>query len=248
MSMPLRVLGGVNNNGTITLSTTEGGDLHLGGDWTHVASGVLNTNGRPVYFDAIGDQTIFGDNTWDGLIISASSGRTMKFEAGKTQTTNAGLSITGTAGGVISLRSTTNGIPWKVSAMDGATVHYADVRDSDATGGATISATNSDDSGNNLNWIFLSPTAAEVSISGRILTAAGEGIPGAPVTVSGGGLTFPMSVRASAIGDYRFDGLRPGTTYIISVRAKQYVFTNPARPVLVTDDVANFDFVAQPRQ
>jgi ABC-type oligopeptide transport system substrate-binding subunit len=92
----------------------------------------------------------------------------------------------------------------------------------------------------------LTPTAEEVSISGRVLTAAGEGIPGTPVTVSGGGLTSPTSVRASATGDYRFDRLRPGLTYIISVRAKHHVFTNPARPVLVTDDVANFDFVAQP--
>jgi len=92
----------------------------------------------------------------------------------------------------------------------------------------------------------LTPTAEFASISGHVTTATGGAVPAAAVTVSGGALTEPTSVRVSATGDYRVDGLRAGATYIVTVRAKTYHFTNPSRPVTVLDDVTGVDFVAQP--
>ena len=92
----------------------------------------------------------------------------------------------------------------------------------------------------------LTPTAEFASVSGRVATSAGDGIQGATVTVSGGALAYPTAVRTTATGDYRVDGIRVGSTYIVTVRAKNRQFINPSRAVSVLDDVAGVDFVAQP--
>jgi hypothetical protein len=92
----------------------------------------------------------------------------------------------------------------------------------------------------------LTPTAEFASVSGRVTTSAGDGVVGASVTVSGGFLTTPTSVRTSATGDYRVDGLEVGATYIVTVRAKNRQITNPSRAVSVLEDVTGVDFVVQP--
>jgi hypothetical protein len=92
----------------------------------------------------------------------------------------------------------------------------------------------------------LTPTAEFASVSGRVATSAGEGVAGASVTVSGGFLTTPTSVRTSATGDYTVEGLEVGATYIVTVRAKNRQITNPSRAVSVLDNVTGVDFVAQP--
>jgi hypothetical protein len=92
----------------------------------------------------------------------------------------------------------------------------------------------------------LTPTSEFASVSGRVATSTGDGIQGATVTVSGGALTSPTAVRTTATGDYRVEGIRVGSTYIVTVRAKNRQFTIPSRAVNVLDDVTGIDFVAQP--
>jgi len=94
--------------------------------------------------------------------------------------------------------------------------------------------------------ISLAPTAEFASVSGRVATSAGDGVAGASVTVSGGFLASPTSVRTSATGDYRVEGLEVGATYIVTVRAKNRQITNPSRAVSVLDNVTGVDFVVQP--
>ena len=87
------------------------------------------------------------------------------------------------------------------------------------------------------------PTAAGVTISGQIVTARGLGIRNVVVT-----LTYPSgairSVLSSSFGHYRFDEVPAGDTYILSVSAKGYTFTEPTRVLHVVDEVMNADFVA----
>jgi hypothetical protein len=90
-------------------------------------------------------------------------------------------------------------------------------------------------------------TAAPVSVSGRVADRAGQGISGVVVTISGGQLNAPVSVRTNTFGYYSFDGLQPAATYFVSAEARKYVITNPVRVVSVMDNVADFDFVAEPR-
>ena len=90
----------------------------------------------------------------------------------------------------------------------------------------------------------IAPTAAGISIGGRVLTASGQGIRNASVTIVGGSLSQPMTVRTGTFGYYNFDDLQPGTTYVISVAARKFLIANPVRSVTVTDNIAGLDFIA----
>lgn len=90
----------------------------------------------------------------------------------------------------------------------------------------------------------LSPTAADASISGRVMTADGRGIKGASVTLSSGGPERNIRVITGTFGYYRFDGLRVGETYVLTVGAKRYTFANPSRAVSLDDEVSDADFTA----
>lgn len=87
------------------------------------------------------------------------------------------------------------------------------------------------------------PTAAEVSVGGRITTADGRGIRNIRVTVSGGDLAGPRSAITSAFGYWQVEGLTAGQSYVVSVGAKRYLFDPPARLVSPTDSMADVDFV-----
>ncbi|MBP9663071.1 MAG: choice-of-anchor J domain-containing protein, partial [Pyrinomonadaceae bacterium] len=91
---------------------------------------------------------------------------------------------------------------------------------------------------------FLTLTAANASISGRVLTAGGQGIRNAEVVISGGTLTEPMRVQTGSFGYYNFEGLQTGQTYIVTVNSRRYVFAVPTQVLSLTDNVADLDFVA----
>ena len=87
------------------------------------------------------------------------------------------------------------------------------------------------------------PTAAGVSLSGRVLTADGNGIRNAQVSIilSNGEV---RNVFSSAFGYYRFDDLEVGQTYILSIAAKRYTFINPTRIISLDDELTGEDFVS----
>jgi len=93
---------------------------------------------------------------------------------------------------------------------------------------------------------FLAPTAAPVSVEGRVTDADGRGIPNAAVTIAGGVPGKATSTRTSLTGHYRFDGLEPAGTYIVSVRSRRYRFAAAARVVTLMDDLVGVDFMAEP--
>lgn len=88
----------------------------------------------------------------------------------------------------------------------------------------------------------LTPTAASVSISGRVMTADGRGIKKAIVV-----LTKPTGERRSALtgafGYYRFDDVTVGQTYILEVNSKRFRFS--PQVVSVMEDLTSLDFTAQ---
>ncbi len=94
---------------------------------------------------------------------------------------------------------------------------------------------------------MLAPTAAALSLSGRVTDASGMGIRNAIMTLEGGGLTEPRYAATGSLGYYSFDGLSNGT-YFLTVNAKRHTFVVPSRAVTMTDDVTNADFVADPRE
>ena len=90
------------------------------------------------------------------------------------------------------------------------------------------------------------PVVSNVSVGGRITTASGNGIRDARVTISGGNLPAPVTVRTGTFGYYNFDGLQSGQTYTVTVSTKRYTFAQPTRMVTPQANVSDFDFTAEP--
>lgn len=86
------------------------------------------------------------------------------------------------------------------------------------------------------------PTAAGVTISGRVLNSIGRGEARARVYVTdANGVT--RTVTTNNFGFYRIEGLQAGETYIVNVFAKQAQY-NP-RVVTASSDVSELDFTPQ---
>jgi hypothetical protein len=85
------------------------------------------------------------------------------------------------------------------------------------------------------------PTAAHVSISGRVTTADGSGVRNVTVTltdVDGNS----RNALTSTFGYYRFEDVPAGATYVITPQSKLYHFSS--RVVTVLDDLTEVDFIA----
>ena len=89
----------------------------------------------------------------------------------------------------------------------------------------------------------LAPTAANVSVGGRVLTSDGHGISGALVTMSSlqGDSRY---ARTNPFGFYNFEDVPAAATYAVQASHKRYVFA----PVIVTvtDQISDLDFIAEP--
>lgn len=82
------------------------------------------------------------------------------------------------------------------------------------------------------------PTAASVSISGRVM-GGGRGVANATVRLTdSNGAT--RTARTTTFGYYRFDDVEVGQTYIVSVQTKRYRFAPQA--VNVFEELIGLDF------
>jgi hypothetical protein len=93
------------------------------------------------------------------------------------------------------------------------------------------------------NCGMLSPTAAAVTVGGRVLSSDGRGISQAKVSV-----VLPSgesrSVITNPFGFYHFDDMAVGQAYVFQVDHKQYQFPSGAQLITVNDTIQNLDFVA----
>jgi hypothetical protein len=87
----------------------------------------------------------------------------------------------------------------------------------------------------------LAPTAANVFVSGRVVSPNGTAIAGASVSISdirGNSRT----VRTSSFGNFRFDNITAGETYVLGVNSKRYRFAPQA--ISVVDNVSDLILTA----
>jgi len=86
------------------------------------------------------------------------------------------------------------------------------------------------------------PTAASVSISGRVLTGSGRGLANASVYLTDQNGNTRVS-RTSSFGYYRFEDVQAGQTVIVTVVSKRFQF---APQVLnLTEEATQLNFVAE---
>ncbi|MGB7068146.1 MAG: carboxypeptidase-like regulatory domain-containing protein [Pyrinomonadaceae bacterium] len=93
---------------------------------------------------------------------------------------------------------------------------------------------------------IFAPTAAGLSISGRVITSHGRGIRNAFVTISGRNLITPISTVTGTFGFYNFEGLPAGNTYVVTVGARRFTIREPSRSITPFDNVSGMNFVAEP--
>jgi hypothetical protein len=91
----------------------------------------------------------------------------------------------------------------------------------------------------------LAPTAANVSVGGRVLDDNGNGISRGAVTLTDSA-GVSRSVMTGSFGNYNFDDVRAGETYILTVDHKRYFFADSPRIVSVQDNIMDADFRASP--
>jgi hypothetical protein len=87
------------------------------------------------------------------------------------------------------------------------------------------------------------PTAASVTIGGRVSNSIGKGVSRAYVTLTdSNGET--RNALTNGFGYYRFADVAAGETYILNVVSKHYLFK--PQVIYVTEDESGLNFVAEP--
>jgi hypothetical protein len=95
---------------------------------------------------------------------------------------------------------------------------------------------------NHSNFTITSPTAAGVSVSGRVFDSNGFGLRSAVVTITDRAGNS-RSTLTSSFGYYSFDDVATGASYAITVTSKLYQFA--PRLVAVNDAVVGLDFTPE---
>jgi hypothetical protein len=85
-------------------------------------------------------------------------------------------------------------------------------------------------------------TAADVSISGRVSLASGQGLRNAEVFLQDSAGNRQVTVTSS-LGYYQFDNVESGQNYILGVSSKRYHFET--KSISVVDSLSDVDFISQ---
>ena len=98
---------------------------------------------------------------------------------------------------------------------------------------------------NNADFAITAPTAAAVTLNGRVVTSTGRGIRNVRVQMTDANGII-RTATTSTFGYYRFDDVEVGETYILTARAKTYSFPEPTQVVSVSENAAEVNFIAYP--
>lgn len=92
----------------------------------------------------------------------------------------------------------------------------------------------------------LAPTAAMVTVNGRVMTASGRGIRNAMIRMidATGAARY---VYSTTFGYYRFTDVVAGETYVFTVKGKRFEFMQPTRVLSIDQDADEINFIAAPQ-
>ena len=153
----------VNGNLTINQGTINGGgyQIAVAGNWTNSASFVHGNS--TVILDG-GNQTLAGSNTFYHLQKTTASAVTLTFPEGTTTTVAGNLTLYGTSGNNLSLRSSVDGNAFTLNPQGARIIQYLDVKDSTNSNASNIDCfLGCTDSTGNTKWDFTLSTAGSVS-------------------------------------------------------------------------------------
>jgi hypothetical protein len=216
--------------GTISM-TSASGKTFAGGGFTYP---ILNQGGA-------GALTITGANTFANITNTVQPA-TVTFPA-STTTTVSNFSLLGTAGNLITINSSTSGTQATLykNTPNSVILDYLNIKDSNATGLSGVlwfGGANSTNSGNNTNWLFISPEEGVASITGTgFLQALGNFIFSANGTINGyadvtgigyrgqqGNASINANANVTALGNFSFsaNGTINGYAYVVGLGNANY--------------------------
>jgi len=139
-----------------TTFTHSSGTVQIGGtaDSAVTVTGPVSPQ-RFYNFTSSRSLIIKGDNSFNDFTATGPGEKTISFEAGKTQTVNGTLALSGTSGNKLNLIPEGSGT-WNIICANPATLENLSVTNSNntTTGGVVFTATGSTDNGGNTNWAF----------------------------------------------------------------------------------------------
>jgi len=149
----------IDGNFTNSAGTFDAGGftMYCTGTWSNTATFTHGNNS--VILDG-GSQTINGSTTFYNFTKNVTTAATLTFDHLGTQTIVNSLTLNGASLQLLSLRSDSATVAFKIILQFGGvqSLSYLDVLRSDASGGSTLVAgTTSTDSGSNTNWLFAAP-------------------------------------------------------------------------------------------
>lgn len=99
-------------------------------------------------------------------------------------------------------------------------------------------------------WAFqqLAPTAATVSLSGRVYSGKGVGIiRRVRIILTDASTGVIRSAQTNSFGYYRFEELEVGHLYVVQPESRNFTFTPENYFFNLLEDIANVDFVGSER-
>ena len=94
----------------------------------------------------------------------------------------------------------------------------------------------------NYSLFVLAPTAANVSVSGRVFTPDGRGLQNAVVTITDQNGAIRSS-RTGSFGYYHFENVAAGATHVFEITSKRFRFA--PQIVNLSEDLSELNFTAQ---
>ncbi|MFH1429686.1 MAG: hypothetical protein ABIH39_08085 [Candidatus Margulisiibacteriota bacterium] len=138
-----------------TFINADSSNWTVNGNWSNGVNGTFNCGTSTITLDGTA-QTIYGINTFYNLSKTVTSADTLTFDNTDTQTVSNNLILKGAPGQKLSLRSNSDGNQYSLNLNQDTryTLEHLDIKDCDASGGKTIDADKSKNSGNNNNVTF----------------------------------------------------------------------------------------------
>ncbi len=224
----LLISGNIGNNGSQTLVPLNivAGNVLQTGSYNLALASLNLASGTSFVNEFSGTMTLGGDVFNDGAIRLNANGAGCQADS-------------------ILLRSS-NGAQRNWNGNGFFQIVDTDVRDQAGT--PIITVYNGTNSGNNgANWVFdsncFAPTAAGVSISGRVMDAAGNGIASTRIVMVDAEGVSRVAVTSLG-GFYKFDEVAAGQTVLLTVNSRRFHFSNQTQLVVISDNLTAINFTA----
>ncbi|TSD00240.1 MAG: cell wall surface anchor family protein [Candidatus Peregrinibacteria bacterium Greene1014_49] len=171
-------------------ATLAGGTMNIGGDLTLNTNGSFSQNTGTATFDGT-SQTISGSLVFLNLTKDTATSDTLTFSTSDSITVSNSITLYGSAGSTLSIRSSVAGTRWNLQAPSTQTVAGVDVKDSRVTNSSNSMVCKSRcvDSGNNLNWVLFATATTTTTSDGSTGGTSGSGGGGRRSGSGGGGTT-----------------------------------------------------------